>query len=149
MTTPFEQRKAHIVATLKAAQTDRSPKGNVDTAILPLLALINSHADYVSTSSCSGRISVFHQCNSDIKEEKDEYNATVPPKERWLLVSHDPISDVNATATDLFSRLKAFPFQQEIGSKQSVLFRFEPFILHIEAKDIFTILLLIFYLYLF
>lgn len=138
MATPFEQRKAHIVATLKEAQTDRSPKGSVDTAILPLLSLINSHADYVSTSSCSGRISVFHQCNSEIKEEKDEYNTTVPPKERWLLVSHDPINDVNATAADLFARLKSMPFQQEIGSKQSVLFRFEPFILHIEARDIFV-----------
>eukprot|EP00026_Physarum_polycephalum_P014623 Phypoly_transcript_15160.p1 GENE.Phypoly_transcript_15160~~Phypoly_transcript_15160.p1 ORF type:complete len:272 (+),score=50.53 Phypoly_transcript_15160:58-873(+) len=135
MTTPFDQRKAHILATLTEAQTDRSPKGSVDTAILPLLSLINSIPGYVSTSSCSGRISVFHQCNSEIKEEKDEYNSTVPPKERWLFVSHDPISDVTAVANDLFERLRGMKFQTEIGSKQSVLFRFEPFILHIEAKD--------------
>ena len=136
MSTPFDQRKAHIIATLKEQQTDRSPKGSVDTAILPLLTLINSIPDYVSTSSCSGRISVFHQCNSEVKEEKDEYNTTIPPKERWLLVSHDPIHDVPTTAVDLYARLHAMRFQPEVGSKQSVLFRFEPFILHIEAKDI-------------
>lgn len=139
MTTPFDQRKGHITATLKEAQTDRSPKGSVDTAILPLLTLINSLPNYVSTSSCSGRISVFHQCNSEIKEEKDEYNTTIPPKERWLLVSHDPIQDIPATSSELFSRLNAMKFQVEVGSKQSVLFRFEPFLLHIEAKDIFSL----------
>ncbi|KAK9471475.1 methyltransferase TYW3-domain-containing protein [Dipodascopsis tothii] len=40
---------------------DASPKGSVDEPVLPLLRLINSVEDLVSTSSCSGRVSVFFE----------------------------------------------------------------------------------------
>ena len=38
---------------------DRSPKGSVDERIRPLVDLINSHPDYVTLSSCSGRVALF------------------------------------------------------------------------------------------
>ncbi len=38
---------------------DRSPKGSVDVKIRPLVDLINQHPDYVTLSSCSGRVALF------------------------------------------------------------------------------------------
>ncbi|KAL3762330.1 hypothetical protein ACHAWU_003835 [Discostella pseudostelligera] len=38
---------------------DRSPKGSVDVKIRPLVDLINRHPDYVTLSSCSGRVALF------------------------------------------------------------------------------------------
>ncbi|KAJ1967883.1 hypothetical protein H4R34_006341, partial [Dimargaris verticillata] len=51
-------RKPGIVADLVAAVNDKSPKGGVDVPVQPLLQLLNSHPDYVTTSSCSGRVAV-------------------------------------------------------------------------------------------
>ncbi|KAL7517675.1 hypothetical protein ACHAWX_002582 [Stephanocyclus meneghinianus] len=38
---------------------DKSPKGSVDAKILPLVDLINRHPEYVTLSSCSGRVALF------------------------------------------------------------------------------------------
>jgi tRNA(Phe) wybutosine-synthesizing methylase Tyw3 len=38
---------------------DKSPKGSVDVRIQPLVNLINCHPDYVTLSSCSGRVALF------------------------------------------------------------------------------------------
>jgi tRNA(Phe) wybutosine-synthesizing methylase Tyw3 len=39
--------------------TDKSPKGSVDVKIRPLVDLINRHPEYVTLSSCSGRVALF------------------------------------------------------------------------------------------
>jgi tRNA(Phe) wybutosine-synthesizing methylase Tyw3 len=38
---------------------DKSPKGSVDYKIRPLVDLINRHPEYVTLSSCSGRVALF------------------------------------------------------------------------------------------
>ena len=38
---------------------DKSPKGSVDVKIRSLVDLINSHPEYVTLSSCSGRVAMF------------------------------------------------------------------------------------------
>lgn len=43
---------------------DFSPKGSIDLPIYQLISFINELQDYVTTSSCSGRISIFRQYNS-------------------------------------------------------------------------------------
>ena len=43
----------------KMAEADKSPKGGLDAPIVPLIHAINRHPDYVTTSSCSGRIALF------------------------------------------------------------------------------------------
>jgi tRNA(Phe) wybutosine-synthesizing methylase Tyw3 len=43
----------------RAVPIDKSPKGSVDERIRPLVDLINSHPDYITLSSCSGRVALF------------------------------------------------------------------------------------------
>ena len=38
---------------------DKSPKGSVDEKIRPLVNLINLHPEFVTLSSCSGRVAMF------------------------------------------------------------------------------------------
>ena len=40
-------------------KVDLSRKGSVDEAIMPMVKLLNSTDEYYTTSSCSGRISIF------------------------------------------------------------------------------------------
>lgn len=46
-------------ALLKLQKCDKSPKGSLDIPIADLVNFINNQNDYVTTSSCSGRISIF------------------------------------------------------------------------------------------
>src|SRR5436305_14341179 len=59
----FHARKQQILSSLissdPSSKIDKSPKGSVDEAILPLIELLNKHNDYVTTSSCSGRIAIY------------------------------------------------------------------------------------------
>jgi len=168
MGTPFDQRKQHIVNGLnQQVYQDRSPKGSVDVAILPLIEIINQHINYVTTSSCSGRISVFHQCGDGDDEGgvgddtiSSDYNnnaadsgdgnaesngstggstsgarEVIPPKDRWVFVSHDMVPDEHTAASELYNKLQNMKLNTQFGKKQSVIFRYEPFILHVEARD--------------
>ncbi|KAG0195897.1 hypothetical protein BGX28_000400 [Mortierella sp. GBA30] len=55
----FNSRKKAILIALNSDTPDKSPKGYVDEPLLPLIVLINNHEDYVTTSSCSGRICTY------------------------------------------------------------------------------------------
>ena len=76
----FDKRKAAILAELQSQDPDLSPKGKPDDEVVDLLALLNSHADFVTTSSCSGRAVVFLDADGAICTE----NA----RGRWLMSSH-------------------------------------------------------------
>ena len=51
-------KKTQCLKQLREAE-DRSPKGTLDKPIVSLIHAINRHKDYVTTSSCSGRIALF------------------------------------------------------------------------------------------
>lgn len=116
----FIEKKQRILADLStpvSEYADKSPKGSVDTQILDLIDLVNSHEGWVTTSSCAGRVAVFvegsvegegtrsQNANRTAKLEDDAENTppeTIPGAKikttpggkgggRWLLVSHDPI----------------------------------------------------------
>ena len=56
----FEKQK---VACL--SQVDMSKKGSIDDQIVDLIQYVNAKENYFTTSSCSGRISVFSEvCTS-------------------------------------------------------------------------------------
>ncbi|KAH7042448.1 methyltransferase TYW3-domain-containing protein [Linnemannia elongata] len=59
MSDGFLTRKKTILVALNSDTPDKSPKGYVDEPLLPLIVLINNHQDYVTTSSCSGRICTY------------------------------------------------------------------------------------------
>lgn len=75
----FDKSKEKVLDELYLP--DRSKKGNVDKAIIPLIDLINKHSDYYTTSSCSGRISIFTGHDVKIKSEA-----------KWLFVSHEQVN---------------------------------------------------------
>jgi len=95
----------------KLYKPDLSRKGDVDTPLIPFIDLINSHTNFYTTSSCSGRMVLFTD-NGDERKDTSE----------WLFVSHEETN---------FEKLK--PSLEKIP--QSILFfRFEGFILHVCAK---------------
>ncbi|KAF8540054.1 tRNA wybutosine-synthesizing protein [Trichophaea hybrida] len=57
------------MAGIASIGPDASPKGSIDMHILPLINRLNTHADVVTTSSCSGRISVFLEGAKKLKTE--------------------------------------------------------------------------------
>ena len=66
MTTLFDRQKAE-----KLSKVDLSRKGSVDAPIFDFLKKLNSHPDYVSLSSCSGRIIIFISGENIKKVSKD------------------------------------------------------------------------------
>lgn len=52
----FEKQKASCLS-----QVDLSKKGSIDDQIMDLVQYINAKDNYFTTSSCSGRISVFSE----------------------------------------------------------------------------------------
>jgi tRNA wybutosine-synthesizing protein 3 len=124
----FNQRKRHILTQLTNGVPDRSPKGFVDEQLLPLIEHVNHHADYVTTSSCSGRCVVYAD---------PLVHATKQKGGEWLLVSHDPLpvpeSD-DALHRLLFGTTRLIP---TITTQQPlVYFKFEPMILHIQCRTL-------------
>jgi tRNA wybutosine-synthesizing protein 3 len=58
-------RKGGATSTNTMTFVDKSPKGSVDVRIQPLVNLINCHPDYVTLSSCSGRVALFDPGGND------------------------------------------------------------------------------------
>eukprot|EP00906_Rhabdomonas_costata_P024528 RCo035238 len=161
----FAAQKAVIVAQLEAASAsgcpdhpaDRSNKGSVDTLCWPLIRVLNGHPDYVTTSSCSGRLALFYRGEDP---ESDELVASVKPhcsaeteqdaacgaasaapsapakggKSRgggWLLSSHEPVS-----ADQLRAALQPPPEGCAVLPQHSVVWlMFEPFVLHVLCRS--------------
>lgn len=128
----FEKRKAATLASLSSVEVDKSPKGTLDTPIIPLLNALNQHPSFYTTSSCSGRISILSQplLNPTVDAQKPKKKARGGS---WVFVSHDP-----ANPDSILSLL--FPSEStqcSVSTESSELvFRFEPLIIAVECKDI-------------
>jgi len=110
MTTLFDRQKAD-----KLSKVDLSRKGSVDAPIFNFLKNLNAHPDYVSLSSCSGRIIIF------ISAENVKKGC------QWILVKHDKVTEEDE------------PWQKVINRKvrEGILtLKFEPFILHVQCRGI-------------
>ena len=117
----FTRKKRSILAKLAAPDdeyTDRSAKGALDEPILDLIHEINGSDGLVTTSSCSGRISVFlegapsteRKESDDDDDDDDDADATaIPPDEtetknrrkrgNWLYMNHAPLDVQSASPT--------------------------------------------------
>lgn len=105
----FQKAKSEMLDKLYLP--DRSKKGNVDKPLIPFIDLINKHDDYYTTSSCSGRISIF-----------SSHDATIKSGAEWLFVSHDQVE---------FSE---FEKVLENIPQSMTSFRVEGMILHVACK---------------
>jgi tRNA wybutosine-synthesizing protein 3 len=125
MRNPFLQRKKWILSKLQA-EIDKSPKGSIDEPILDLVNYLNSLKEYVTTSSCSGRVAIYAG-----NEESG----------RWLFVTHE-VSEIDGlnlhgwierTLQPVYTTDTADALQH---TKSLVYFKFEPFIVHAEASTL-------------
>lgn len=149
MLTRFQARKQKILEQLAAPDEeyhDLSPKGSVDAPIRALIADINSLEGLVTTSSCSGRISVFLEGRkADANGTNSEDTASAGPGGKggggaWLYLSHDPIptSELETMRfTTLFTLTSGGPTNgTEHSSGRYIHLKFEPMILHISTASI-------------
>ncbi|TID23854.1 hypothetical protein CANINC_003146 [Pichia inconspicua] len=94
----FDRQKNYLLKEIglnSETNPDASPKGTIDTLCIPLIKLINSHKDMVTTSTCSGRLSVFLE-GEKLAEKNQKFSEERPIKigakgdgGHWLFVSHD------------------------------------------------------------
>lgn len=130
---PFDQKKRSILEEigLTSQETpDASPKGTIDELCLPIINVINSHPDMVTTSLCSGRVSVFLEGN------KTETQIGAKGNEgKWLFVTHEPENLDNWYNTVDFKYEHA---KVTDGTTRYILFKFEPLILHVKCRDLNT-----------
>jgi tRNA wybutosine-synthesizing protein 3 len=97
----FQIRKQKLLEQLDAPAEeyhDLSPKGSVDEPIRALIHDVNQLAGLVTTSSCSGRISVFLEGRkADASQAEPSDLSVAGPGGKggggsWLFISHNAIS---------------------------------------------------------
>lgn len=117
-TLSFDVCKRNVLGKL-----DKSPKGSIDAPIVALVHKINAHADFVTTSTCSGRISLF------------AHSATAAAAEtpgRWLFVSHALVE-----LKEIHAALEADVLEKmAIDGLGEVMLKVEPAILHVQCRTL-------------
>ncbi|KAJ4297780.1 hypothetical protein N0V90_005675 [Kalmusia sp. IMI 367209] len=151
MLTRFQTRKQKILEQLAAPDEeyhDLSPKGSVDTPIRDLIEDINGLDGLATTSSCSGRMSVFLEgrkadANGSQAQAVDETPAGPGGKGGgglWLYISHDPLTryaDEDPNWTTLFGLRQSAPADKSTNAvSRYIHLKFEPMILHILAASL-------------
>ena len=152
----FEQfKKSILFALANPEETDKSRKGSVDAPIVNLIETINKSTDFVTTSSCSGRIVLFEQAKDASFSEIEQDASPLPSSSSSTtpLDSPDPSSS-SATKTkagsggwilaehalvtfdQIKSALQSFVDSQAGKSSSIVWIRHEPFILHVQCRNL-------------
>ncbi|KAH7116938.1 methyltransferase TYW3-domain-containing protein [Dendryphion nanum] len=149
----FEVKKRRILEQLDTPDDtyqDLSPKGSVDEPIRPLIRDINRLNGLVTTSSCSGRVSVFLEGKKktvgtlEITQDGEDSSAIAGPGGKgggsWLYISHDPTKIHEASSqSDLMSLCGMKCSQTSTTLSVDSCFihlKFEPMILHILTASI-------------
>lgn len=109
--TYFDRSKESTIKKLDVE--DKSKKGSTDIDAKPIINLLNTKRNYYTTSSCSGRISLFREAKSKKKHESD-----------WLFVKHGEI-----TKKEILNALKEIP-------EDTLWFRQESPIFHVACRDL-------------
>ena len=124
----FDQRKAKIQHDLSSEEPDLSPKGRPDDGVLALLELLNTHNDYMTTSSCSGRAVVY----LDTEKEGQGDDA----RGRWLMNRHTPFTEDEVSQTTpeqlqaiFFGDIRTGPTHNSSSiPSRMISFKFEPLV---------------------
>jgi tRNA wybutosine-synthesizing protein 3 len=153
MQSRFEVKKKRILEQIDVpddAYTDLSPKGCIDEPIRPLIQDINRLDGLVTTSSCSGRISVFLEGRKkntlDVAGDEDGDSTRTGPGGKggggsWLFVSHYPV-EIPVVEPELdLTKLFGLETQAVMGVVPSpensfIHLKFEPMILHILCSSL-------------
>eukprot|EP00808_Paulinella_micropora_P012010 g14652.t1 len=135
----FEARRAQtLIALSQVSYRDKSPRDR-DAPILDLVNLVNGAKSFFTTSSCSGRISLFQNAAGQRKGG------------RWLLVEHGTVSFAQvlnalspyhiANSSDgkedhIENNQSPITGELRKKSEEDVVFRAEPFILSVECQSL-------------
>mmetsp|Transcript_11000 Transcript_11000/g.41070 ORF Transcript_11000/g.41070 Transcript_11000/m.41070 type:complete len:1313 (-) Transcript_11000:885-4823(-) len=114
----FPQFKA--LALSKLAEQDKSPKGSLDAPIADFVHFLNAQSDFVTTSSCSGRICVF-------EENSATPNDSSKGRGNWALVEHRQVEPEEVL------RVLQKAGSDDVSSLRATL-RHEPMILHVQCR---------------
>lgn len=148
MQSNFLQKKHKIVSHLSTSPesyTDLSPKGSVDEPIRQLIDRINSIEGLVTTSSCSGRLSVFLEGRKKSHGFDDGHAVGFAGPGgkgaggRWLFVSHEALNLSDHASVDgqfyhhllglsTNSRSKRITFPANIRATRFARLKFEPMV---------------------
>ena len=127
----FAQRKASTLAELALDAGDLSRAGHVDARARAVVALVNTHPAFFTTSSCAGRVSLF-------ADPTAETRAAGMKGGEWVYVSHDP-ADAAAVVSAVRRKLGEETDAASSSTPDpecSLVLRFEPFILAVEAESV-------------
>ncbi|CAI5704989.1 unnamed protein product [Peronospora effusa] len=130
----FAQLKRESLRKLQAME-DKSPKGCIDEPIVTMIKTINAHPDYITSSSCSGRIALFCGKNAVATAAVEEENGTPSGSDlitkggKWLIAEHATI-----TFDQLVTALRSSDAHK--STSNMILFKHEPFIMHVVCRDL-------------
>ncbi|NP_001264564.1 tRNA wybutosine-synthesizing protein 3 homolog [Gallus gallus] len=104
----------------RLARADCSRRGALDERAAGVVRLLNGRAPFCTTSSCSGRLVLAEGGAA----ESAGVPAAIPKKRcRWLLVAHEPCGRADVMAA----------LEKATGD---VVFKFEPFVLHVLCQEL-------------
>ncbi|KNZ61272.1 hypothetical protein VP01_1428g1 [Puccinia sorghi] len=156
----FDVERAQIAQNL-ASLKDKSTKGSIDEPMGRFLELINAQPDWITTSTCSGRlVSYVPGVSSTAPEASDQEPRVVSSRPgsvngkgggSWLFVTHstlqasqlaNPVETLfGASHTEVQSRSPTLevwdPSEQDGGcSDQVIHFVYQPPVLHLLARSV-------------
>ncbi|XP_024992862.1 tRNA wybutosine-synthesizing protein 2/3/4 isoform X2 [Cynara cardunculus var. scolymus] len=111
----FEKRKKATLATMSSPEPDKSPKGDIDAPIIPLLKTLNTHPSYFTTSSCSGRISILSTPTATTTVKKKAKGGN------WVFITHE-FADPNSVQNLIFPLNPNFDSTQP-SNQENLVFR--------------------------
>ena len=143
---------------------DKSPKGSVDVKIRSLVDLINIHPEYVTLSSCSGRVAMFDPAGShhddsagsnttDVEEEKTateqgegiskskDKGTYISGKGRgkWIFVTHDILPDLGSQIIQSLQTVgqeRLTLSTESANNNAPITFKHEPPLVHVGAASL-------------
>ncbi|KAG5496437.1 hypothetical protein JKF63_02739 [Porcisia hertigi] len=162
----FASMRTQILSDLRTNANDRSLAGRVDPQVMGLVDYINrSFTQYVTSSSCGGRVSLFHKgvasggtaTSSQTAAETAQSSASqtaaslVERRKRGsfgrgtLFQSHDPLPTDTSIAVreSIVPALERFwewrqeePSDAVLQASEVLQLKFEPMILHVLCADV-------------
>ncbi|KAM4871913.1 tRNA wybutosine-synthesizing protein 3 homolog isoform 1-T1 [Thomomys bottae] len=99
----------------RLSRADLSRKGSVDEDVVELVWLLNSRDQFVTTSSCAGRILLLDGGVNGFEVQKQNCC--------WLLVTHKP-----CVKNEVMVALKK--------ANGDAIFKFEPLVLHVQCRQL-------------
>ena len=135
----FDNEKHKCLSAFSSTSFDKSPKGCIDIAVRDTCALLNSHPNYATTSSCSGRIAIFDHGPSPNNNNPDSSIQNMNGGKgsgKWLLSVHGRVSSSQVeSALDYNNSDPPSPSPSPSLSAFTCMLKHEPLLLHVMCRD--------------